>query len=104
MDTEHGPQNDIGRTDTDRSGIGDEMRERAVHRLREQRDFRVHLTMYLAVNLFLVAIWWFTGAGFFWPVFPIFAWGIGVAANAWEVYGRAEPTEEQIQREIERLK
>jgi hypothetical protein len=91
--------------DIDGSRTGaEELRERAVRRLRKQRDFHVHVTIYLAVNLFLVAIWWFTGAGFFWPVFPIFAWGIGVVANAWEVYGRAEPTEERIQREMNRLK
>ena len=94
MDIDHGP-----RGDTD-----EELRRRAMRRLHERRDFHVHVTIYLAVNLFLVAIWWFTGAGFFWPVFPIFAWGIGVVANAWDVYGRAEPTEEQIQREMYRMK
>lgn len=94
MDIDHG-----FRPDAD-----EELRRRALRRLREQRDFHVHITIYLAVNLFLVAIWWFTGAGFFWPVFPIFAWGIGVVANAWEVYGRAEPTEDQIRREMNRLK
>jgi hypothetical protein len=81
-----------------------DLRQQVVQRLHKQRDFRVHLVMYLAVNLFLVGIWWFTSAGFFWPVFPIFVWGIGVVANGWEVYGRAEPTEEQIQREIGRLR
>jgi hypothetical protein len=56
------------------------------------------------VNTFLVAIWWFTGVGFFWPVLPIFAWGIAVVADAWEVYGREEFTEEQVQREMNRLR
>jgi uncharacterized membrane protein len=95
MDIEHGTPNSTDDQD---------LRQQVVKRLRQQRDFRVHLAIYLAVNLFLVAIWWFTGAGFFWPVFPIFAWGIGVVANGWEVYGREEPTEEQIQREIGRLR
>jgi hypothetical protein len=84
-----------------RSDADEELRKQA---MRERRDFHMHITIYLAVNLFLVAIWWFTGAGFFWPAFPIFAWGIGVVANAWEVYSRAEPTEDQIQREMNRLK
>src|SRR5664279_6419847 len=36
----------------------------------------------MLVNGFLVVIWAMTGAGFFWPVFPIVGWGIGVAAKA----------------------
>ncbi|GAA0922557.1 2TM domain-containing protein [Pseudonocardia zijingensis] len=87
-----------------RPETGDELRTRAVQRLRARRDFPGHVAIYLAVNLFLIGIWWFTGAGFFWPVFPIFAWGIGVAGHAWDVYGRGEPTEEQIRREMDRLR
>jgi hypothetical protein len=41
--------------------------------------------------------------GFFWPVFPIVGWGIGVVMNAWDVYRNDEFDEEQIRREIERL-
>jgi len=40
--------------------------------------------------------------GFFWPVFPIVGWGIGVVMNAWDVYWRPEITAEDIQHEIER--
>jgi hypothetical protein len=40
--------------------------------------------------------------GFFWPVFPIVGWGIGVVMNAWDVYWRRDITEEDIRREIER--
>jgi 2TM domain len=41
---------------------------------------------------------------FFWPVFPILGWGIGVAANAWDVYGRKPITEDEIRREADRLR
>jgi hypothetical protein len=40
--------------------------------------------------------------GFFWPVFLIGLWGIGVVMNAWDVYWRRDITEEDIQHEIER--
>ncbi len=52
-----------------------DLRERALKRLRKKSDFRVHLLIYLAVNAFVVVIWAWTGSGFFWPVFLIFAWG-----------------------------
>jgi 2TM domain-containing protein len=51
-----------------------------------------------------LVIWVMTDPhGFFWPVFPIAGWGIGVIMNAWDVYGRQEITEEDIHREMDRL-
>jgi hypothetical protein len=82
----------------------DELREQAIERLKKKRDFRGHVFIYVAVNAMLVVIWAITGSGFFWPIFPILGWGIGVAANAWDVYGRKPISEDEIRREAERLK
>jgi len=87
--------------DADREQV---LRDKAVRRLKKQRDFRSHLLVYILVNTFLVVIWLLTDPnGFFWPVFPIAGWGIGVFMNAWDVYGRQEITEEHIHREMDRL-
>lgn len=83
---------------------GAELRERAVRRLKKKADFRTHLLVYFLVNGVLVVIWAVTGSGFFWPIFPLLGWGIGVAANAWDVYRRDFPSEEKIQREMDRLR
>ena len=64
------------------------LRELAVSRLKKQADFRLHVLIYLLMNGFLVVIWWMTGSTFFWPVFLIFGWGIGLAANACAGRGR----------------
>jgi hypothetical protein len=78
-------------------------RDKAVQRLKKRRDFHGHLLVYVLINAFLVVIWAFTGPhGFFWPMFPIVGWGIGVVMNAWDVYWRSEITEQDIQHEIER--
>jgi 2TM domain-containing protein len=77
-------------------------RDQAVQRLKKQRDFRGHLLAYLLVNTLLVVIWATTSHGFFWPAFVIVPWGLGVAANAWDVYGRQRLPEEAIQHEMER--
>jgi hypothetical protein len=82
----------------------DGLRDRAVEHLRKKSEFRAHLLAYVLVNAFLVSIWAVTGAGFFWPVFPIMGWAIGVAFNAWDVYRRQVPTEEQVRREMESLR
>ena len=80
------------------------LRELALDRLKKQADFKLHAMIYLLVNGFLVVIWWMTGAPFFWPIFPIFGWGIGVAANWWDAYLRAVPTEVEIGREMARFR
>jgi hypothetical protein len=81
-----------------------ELREEALTSLKKKRDFRGHVFIYVAVNTMLVVIWAVTGAHFFWPIFPILGWGVGVAANAWDVYGRKPISEDEIRREAERLK
>lgn len=81
----------------------DEIRERAIARLKAKGEFKVHLLAYVLVNAFFVAIWAVTGAGFFWPVFPLLGWGIGIVFHAWDVY-RGEPSEDRIRREIDRMR
>lgn len=81
------------------------LRERARSRLKKRRDLRGHLLVYLLVNTSLVVIWMLTGSGgFFWPVFPIVFWGIGVVMNVWDVYFAPEITEEDIDREVARVR
>lgn len=80
-----------------------ELRERALKRLRAKRDFTAHVIAYVTVNLMLVAIWYATGASFFWPIFPILGWGIGVVFNAWDVFS-PPPGPERVAAEMERLR
>jgi hypothetical protein len=82
----------------------DMVRERAIKRLKKRHDFYGHVLIYVLVNTFLVVIWGLTDVhGFFWPVFPLVGWGIGVVMNAWDVFGDDEFDEQQIRREMERL-
>ena len=80
----------------------DELREQALARLQKKREFKAHVFAYVLVNAFLVAIWAVTGADFFWPIFPILGWGIGLFFHGWDVY-QGLPTEEQIEHEMHRL-
>lgn len=80
-----------------------ELRQHAVKRLEDKRGLSAHALAYVCVNLLLVAIWFVTGVGFFWPVFPIFGWGIGLAFHAWDVLWPAA-SERAIQAEMERMR
>jgi hypothetical protein len=88
------------------SGTEGDLRQQAVARLKKKRDFKAHVLMYVLVNAFLVVIWAVSrdDGDFFWPIFVIVGWGIGVVANAWDVYGRKPITEDEIQREQDRLR
>lgn len=80
------------------------LREQAIRHLKKRRDFKGHVLVYLLVNAFLVVIWAMTSdGGLFWPIFPIVGWGIGVVANAYDVYVADDISEEQIQREMQHL-
>ncbi len=79
-----------------------DVRKAAVQRLKAKRDFRNHVAIYVIVNALLVVIWAATGAGYFWPIWAIAGWGIGLAFNAWAVFFERPISEEEIRREMER--
>jgi Domain of unknown function (DUF1707)/2TM domain len=47
-----------------------------------------HVRAYVGVSIMLVAIWALTGAGYFWPIWPMLGWGIGVVADSGVRLGR----------------
>lgn len=79
-----------------------DLRARAVERLERKHEFYSHLYAFVLVNAVLVAIWAVTGAGYFWPVFPMLGWGVGLLFHAQAVFGHG-PTESDIRHEMERL-
>ena len=52
---------------------------RAVHGGRSA--MRRQVAIYAAVNLLLVVVWAVSGAGYFWPVWPLLGWGLGLAKH-----------------------
>ena len=89
--------------DTMTPETGNDLRGRAVARISKKRDFRAHLLAYVTVNTFLVVIWAVVGGGFFWPIFPMVGWLIGLIFHAWDTFG-GEPSEERIRREMDRIR
>ena len=78
-------------------------RQWAIKRIRAKRGFWVHLAMYFAVNGMLVGIWAATAADYFWPIWPMLGWAVGVVGHWVTVFvGPEEISEERISRELER--
>ena len=59
------------------------------------QSFKIHLTVYLLFNVFLIGIWAASGGGYFWPIWPILGWGLGVAAHAAPLLAGAGSRSEQ---------
>ena len=66
--------------------------------------FKRSFITYLVVNAFLIGVWYFTSGpnSYFWPIWPILGWGIGILMQYINAYhGNKGFTAEQ---EYERLK
>jgi hypothetical protein len=79
-----------------------EKREAAIKRLKVKRGYKVHLAIFLVVNILLLVIWALSGAGYFWPIWVLLGWGIGLGLHGWAVYFRQPISEDEISREMER--
>lgn len=77
-------------------------REVALKRLKARREFWQHVGVYVLVNALLVVVWAVTGdGGYFWPMWPLLGWGIGLVLHAWETFQRPI-SEEAIRKEMEK--
>jgi hypothetical protein len=77
--------------------------EQKLRELAEARvAFKIHASIYAAVNLILWAIWTVTGGGHPWPIYAGLGWGLGVLINYLTVYG---PTQVfSVEKEIEGIR
>ena len=65
-----------------------EVADRAEFDSQQRREFYGHLVTYVIVNGFLVVVNLVTGAGYFWAMWPILGWGIGLAFHVVETFFR----------------
>lgn len=63
--------------------LPDEARERNPGRggRGDRSDLPRQLAIYAAVNLLLIVVWATSGASYFWPVWPLLGWGLGLAKH-----------------------
>lgn len=81
----------------------DPRRALAIKRIEEKHSFGVHAFTYLVVNAMIVIVWMMTGSTFFWPIFVIGFWGMGLAIHGYNAYRGNVYTETEIQKELERM-
>jgi len=59
--------------------------QREAYMKSRQAEFNQHLVSYCGVNLFLIGVWWFTGRGYPWFIWPIMGWGLGMFMHAFSL-------------------
>lgn len=75
-------------------------RDGARKRVERKRKLRGDFVAYVVINAFLIGVWAATGHGYFWPGWVLGGWGVLLLLDAWSVYYRKPPTEEDIDREL----
>jgi hypothetical protein len=51
-----------------------------------RRAFRANVVSFVAVNLFLIILNLITSPSYFWAIFPVLGWGLGLFFHWWNVY------------------
>ena len=68
--------------------------------LQRWRDFTSHLIAYLVINAAFVVIWAAGGRGFFWPVFPLVGWAVGLSFQHFNVVLRGQITDADVRKKL----
>lgn len=79
-----------------------ELYEHARNRVKVRKKFYSHVTSWVVLSVFFILLNLAT-TDYFWAIFPILAWGIGVAFHGIQVFTN-EWEDSEIEREYERLK
>lgn len=80
------------------------MRRRAIKRLEARRDFRIHASVYTVFMVFFTLIWVVSGVGYFWPIWPMLGWGLGLGLHGLSLRWDNEPSEKEIADEAQKLR
>ncbi|MCL2446485.1 MAG: 2TM domain-containing protein [Oscillospiraceae bacterium] len=88
----------------------EELMKQARANVQRKKEFKIHLAVYLAVNAFLTGIFFVTSRhafrAYFWPMWPMLGWGLGVAIHGAVVYlgGNSAKEVDQVKKEYQKLK
>lgn len=83
-------------------GPTDDVRALARKRLEKRRNLIGGFVAYVVFNVFFVAVWFFTGRGYFWPAWIIAPWGVGMVMGVWDYLWRPI-TEADVDEEVKKL-
>lgn len=87
-----------------------DLRSRAEKRVDNKIKFYMNFAIYVVVNAFLAIINWIYTPEYWWVLFPVFFWGIGIFVKFLQAFvlsdkfDSEEYRERKIQEELEKLR
>lgn len=81
-----------------------DLRHQAVQRIQARRGYWYMVGSGVVVSLLMVAIWFLSGRGYFWPIWVFLGFGVAAVFGAIRVFGSGNTiTESQIQDEMKKM-
>jgi hypothetical protein len=74
----------------------------AATHMQRWRDFGSQVFAYVIGNSVFIVIWAVQGKGFFWPIYPLLVWGLGLSVQHFNVVIRGQITYEDVRRKLNR--
>lgn len=83
-----------------------DLRKRAVKRIKRKREFLRNVVLYLLVNAGLWAFWAYDGADTddLWPALVSGIWGILLVLDAFKLHGDRAISDQEIEKEMGRIR
>jgi hypothetical protein len=78
------------------------LREREARRIARRQWFWLHFAVFVTTQVFLIVIWALSSSSYPWFVFPLFGWGILIAAHAVYAFVVRDPEEILVERAVRR--
>ena len=74
------------------------LREREARRIARRQWFWLHFAVFATIQVFLVIVWRLSDTSYPWYIFPLFGWGVLVAAHTVYAFMIRHPEEIMIER------
>jgi hypothetical protein len=74
------------------------LREREARRIARRQWFWLHLAVFATLQVFLFVVWALGSGSYPWFIFPLFGWGIPIAAHAVFAFVVQDAEEIMVQR------
>ena len=72
--------------------------------LQRWRDFLSQVVAFSVANVVFIGVWWVQGKGFFWPIYPLLGWGVGISFQHFGQVLRGQITEYDVRRKLREFK
>lgn len=80
------------------------LRKEAKKRVKAKQQTKQLTGVFLIVWAIMIAVWAFTGGGYFWPMWAMLGMGIALGFSYWNAYGPSETiSDSQVDEEMRRM-